>query len=106
MRFIALDVETANSDMSSICQIGIVHFEDGKPVETWSSLVDPQDYFDDVNVSIHRIEEEDVRGAPIFKQISAEINRRVEGQVPDAKQATVLPSTRHSSLSATRTYAC
>ena len=37
MRFIALDVETANPDMSSICQIGIVHFEDGKPVETWSS---------------------------------------------------------------------
>lgn len=81
MRFIALDVETANPDMSSICQIGIVHFEDGKPVETWSSLVDPQDYFDDVNISIHGIEEEDVRGAPLFKQISAEINRRVGGQV-------------------------
>ena len=81
MRFAALDVETANPDMSSICQIGIVHFEDGNPVETWSSLVDPQDYFDDVNVSIHGIEKEDVRGAPIFKQISAEINRRVGGQV-------------------------
>lgn len=81
MRFIALDVETANPDMSSICQIGIVHFEDGKPVETWSSLVDPQDYFDGMNVSIHGINEEDVRGAPIFKQISAEINRRVGGQV-------------------------
>jgi DNA polymerase-3 subunit epsilon len=81
VRFIALDVETANPDMSSICQIGIVHFEDGKPVETWSSLVDPQDYFDDVNVSIHGIEKEDVRGAPIFKQVSAEINRRIGGQV-------------------------
>lgn len=81
MRFAALDVETANPDMSSICQIGIVHFEDGEPIETWSSLVDPQDYFDDVNVSIHGIEKKDVRGAPIFKQISAEINRRVVGQV-------------------------
>ena len=81
MRFIALDVETANPDMSSICQIGIVHFENGQPVETWSSLVDPQDYFDDMNVSIHGIEKEDVRGAPTFKQIYAEINRRVGGQV-------------------------
>lgn len=81
MRFIALDVETANPDMSSICQIGIVHFENGQPVEAWSSLVDPQDYFDGMNVSIHGIEKEDVRGAPTFKQISAEINRRVEGQV-------------------------
>lgn len=81
MKFIALDVETANPNMSSICQIGIVHFEDGKPVDTWSSLVNPLDYFDDVNVSIHGIREKDVRGAPNFKQISAEINRRVGGQV-------------------------
>lgn len=81
MKFIALDVETANPDMSSICQIGIIHFEEGKPVETWSSLVDPQDYFDDVNVSIHGIKKEDVHGAPIFKQISAEITRRIAGQV-------------------------
>lgn len=81
MRFTALDVETANPDMSSICQIGIVQFEDGNPGETWSSLIDPQDYFDDVNVSIHGIEKEDVRGAPIFKQISAELNRRIGGRV-------------------------
>lgn len=81
MRFIALDVETANPDMSSICQIGIVHFLDGMPVETWSSLIDPQDYFDDMNVSIHGIEKKDVLGAPIFSQISDEINRRVRGQI-------------------------
>ena len=81
MKFIALDVETANPDMSSICQIGIVHFENGQPVETWSSLVDPQDYFDPMNVSIHKIEKEHVRGAPTFKDISAEINRRILGQV-------------------------
>ena len=81
MRFMALDVETANPDMSSICQIGIVDFEDGKPVETWSSLVDPQDYFDDMNVHIHGIEKKDVRGAPTFKQLSSEISRRIGGQV-------------------------
>jgi len=81
MKFIALDVETANPDMTSICQIGIVHFEDGEPRETWSSLVDPQDYFDDINVSIHGIEKKDVREAPVFRQISGEINRRTEGQI-------------------------
>lgn len=81
MKFIALDVETANPDMSSICQIGIVHFENEKPAETWTSLVDPQDYFDDMNVSIHGIQKKDVRGAPTYKQLSSEINRRVEGQV-------------------------
>lgn len=81
MRFSALDVETANPDMSSICQIGIVRFEDGSPVETWSTLVDPKDYFDGMNVSIHGIDKEDVRGAPDFKQVSAEINQRIAGQV-------------------------
>ncbi len=81
MRFVALDVETANPDMASICQIGIVHFEGGKPVDSWSSLVDPKDYFDGMNVSIHGIDKEDVRGAPDFKQASEEINRRIAGQV-------------------------
>jgi len=81
VRFVALDVETANPDMSSICQIGIVHFEDGEVVDSWSSLVNPKDYFDDMNVSIHGIEEADVRGAPDFKQASAEVARRIAGQV-------------------------
>lgn len=103
MRFIALDVETANPDMSSICQIGIVHFENGRPVETWSSLVDPQDYFDDMNVSIHGIEKRDVRGAPTFKQIYAEINRRVGGQVVAIhtafdRNAITQAASRHSTI--------
>jgi DNA polymerase III epsilon subunit-like protein len=29
MEFVALDFETANADMSSICQLGLVHFKDG-----------------------------------------------------------------------------
>lgn len=81
MRFMALDVETANPKMSSICQIGIVEFEDGKPIDTWSSLVNPQDYFDTMNVHIHGIEPKDVRGAPTFKKLSGEINQRIGGQV-------------------------
>jgi len=81
VRFVALDVETANPDMSSICQIGIVHFEYGKVVDSWSSLIDPEDYFDGINVSIHGIEEADVRGAPNFRQASAEVIRRISNQI-------------------------
>jgi DNA polymerase-3 subunit epsilon len=29
MEFLSIDVETANPDMSSICQIGIASFKDG-----------------------------------------------------------------------------
>jgi len=64
VQFVVVDVETANPDFSSICQVGMAFFRDGEFVESWSSLIDPNDYFDAVNVSIHGIDEEAVRGAP------------------------------------------
>ena len=44
MDFVAIDVETANADMASICQIGVAKYSEGKLIEEWSSLVDPEDY--------------------------------------------------------------
>jgi DNA polymerase III subunit epsilon len=67
--FLALDVETANADMDSICQIGMVEFQDNKLVNQWSSLVDPEDYFDPFNISIHGITSEMVVGSPFFPEI-------------------------------------
>jgi DNA polymerase-3 subunit epsilon len=32
MDFVAIDVETANADMASICQIGVAGFEAGQVV--------------------------------------------------------------------------
>ena len=52
MRFIAVDLETANPRMSSICQIGVVTFDDGKEVDAESILVNPHDYFDPYNVAM------------------------------------------------------
>ncbi len=67
--FVAIDVETANSDLASICQVGIVGFENGRVKESWQSLIDPEDYFDEMNVAIHGIDEDTVRGAPTFPQV-------------------------------------
>lgn len=69
MNFVALDVETANADMASICQIGIAKYSEGRLVEEWSSLLDPEDYFDYINVSIHGITKETVCGSPTFPDI-------------------------------------
>ena len=49
MEFVALDFETVNADMSSICQIGLVLFKDGSLQEEWKTYVDPEDFFDDIN---------------------------------------------------------
>ena len=69
MNFLALDVETANADYSSICQIGIAEFRDGQVVSKWSTLINPEAYFDDFNVQIHGITEDDVEDAPTFDSI-------------------------------------
>lgn len=54
-RFVAFDVETANENRSSICQIGLAFFENGQLVETWESLVNPKTYFADMNIAIHKM---------------------------------------------------
>lgn len=71
--FIALDVETANCDTASICQIGIASFEDGKLTNTWKTLVDPEDYFDEFNTLLHGISWEMVQGSPTYKKLHIQL---------------------------------
>jgi DNA polymerase III subunit epsilon len=70
MDFVALDVETANPDLCSICQIGVVVFSGGKSIDAWQSLVNPEDEFDEVNISVHGITENIVANAPTFPMIA------------------------------------
>lgn len=67
--FVAIDVETANANMYSICQIGVAEYVNGKLSAEWSSFVDPEDYFDDMNVFVHGITEDDVEDAPTFETV-------------------------------------
>lgn len=79
--FAAMDVETANASRDSICQIGIVHVRDGQIEEQWKTLVDPETWFDDLNVEIHGIDEEDVWGSPVMPGLEVELRRRLNGYV-------------------------
>ena len=81
MDFSAIDVETANADMGSICQIGIARFENGVIVEEWKTYVDPEDYFNPVNISIHGIDESTVDGAPTLEHISSKVCEFLDGRV-------------------------
>lgn len=73
MNFVALDLETANPDSASICQIGIACFEDGRLCRTWVTLIDPESYFHPMNVSVHGITDADVSGQPTFPHVFPEI---------------------------------
>ena len=62
--FIALDVETANSDCSSICSVGLVHFKSRAVHKSITFLVDPQAEFSPFNIGIHGITPRSVAGKP------------------------------------------
>jgi DNA polymerase-3 subunit epsilon len=78
--FIAIDVETANSDQSSICQIGLACFDSGALAWQWSALVDPEDDFDPFNIKIHGITPERILGAAkwpaIVKNIAGSLHEQ------------------------------
>jgi DNA polymerase III subunit epsilon len=81
MEFVSIDVETANADVGSICQVGLARFIDGHLAEEWTSLVDPEDYFDGMNIAIHGIEPEMVRGQPTFAKIEAQLRSMLESAI-------------------------
>ena len=67
--------------MSSICQIGLVMFENGREVDARSYIVNPGDYFDPWNVRVHGITEEAVRSAPSFSDIHDELYQQAADQI-------------------------
>jgi DNA polymerase III subunit epsilon len=75
--FTVIDFETANSQRASICQVGVVRFVDGIEAERWEHLVDPRDAFHSMNVAVHGIRAQDVRGKPTFPEIFADLERRL-----------------------------
>ena len=78
-RFAAIDIETANPDITSICQIGIAIYEQEKLVDTWETKVNPESYFRDINISIHGITPDDVITAPKRHEIIKDIERFLHG---------------------------
>jgi DNA polymerase-3 subunit epsilon len=75
--FVAFDVETANPDFASICQIGIARFADGKLCDQWEQYINPQDFFHPCYVKIHGIDESKVLLAPTFPQASVALVERL-----------------------------
>ena len=81
LTFNAIDVETASSHPSSICQIGVVEVRQGRIACSHSILVDPETGFRGSNVRLHGIGPEAVSGAPAFFDIFSELYDLLEGQV-------------------------
>jgi DNA polymerase-3 subunit epsilon len=81
MNFTAIDVETANANMASICQIGLAKYVSGHLAHEWKTYVDPEDYFDGMNVAIHGIDESTVEGAPTFPELNDTLRSYLENSL-------------------------
>ncbi|WP_201590700.1 exonuclease domain-containing protein [Psychrobacter fozii] len=73
MNFVTIDVETANSDIGSICQIGLAKYLNGKLIDTYCTLVAPQTSFSRQNIEVHGITSSMVKDAPSMHDIYGNI---------------------------------
>jgi DNA polymerase-3 subunit epsilon len=88
MQFIAVDVETANHNRATICQIGLAHFQDGRMVNAWDQLINPEAAFDACNVQLHGIDSVKVRGHPTYRDVAGAINKFLDGNFVVAHNAS------------------
>lgn len=81
LTFNSIDVETANTDCSSICQIGIVHIRNGQITDQWRTLVNPEGEFSPQNISIHGINESTVQHSPTLPEVRDELRTRLHDTI-------------------------
>jgi len=78
--FVAFDFETANYNRHSICAAGFVFVENGEIVDQIYSLINPEEEFYSMNISVHGIRPKDVQDAPIFPEFYQAIQDKIKGK--------------------------
>ena len=79
--FVAVDVETANSDAASICQIGVARFAGGRLLDNHAWLINPRTFFSAHNIAIHGIRAADVDAAPTWADLYPDVVALLGGQI-------------------------
>lgn len=88
MNFIAFDFETANSERSSACSIGLAFVENGKLVGSEHILIKPTpNYYDSFNTALHGIGDRQTRNKKTFKQLWKELKPYFHNQTIVAHNA-------------------
>ena len=87
-RYIVFDVETPNRYNNRMSAIGISVVEDGRIIDSFYSLVDPEQPFDWFNTQLTGIDSRSVRGAPTFPTLWQRIEPVMDSGVLVAHNAS------------------
>lgn len=80
-RFVSIDLEMANDNLTSVCQIGVAVFEHGKLLKTWETLINPDGEFGYYHTKVHGLTKADVLHAPKLVDISEHLSSLLADQV-------------------------
>ena len=78
--YIAIDFETANSNLTSACAIGIVGAKNGKIILDEYYLINPNEPFSDYNILIHHITPDMVKEERTFPEVWDLIKDIINGE--------------------------
>lgn len=78
--FAAIDFETANSQRSSVCSVGIAIVRDGEFSDTFYSLIQPEpNYYSYWCTRVHGLGRADTDGAPVFPAVWEQVRPLIAG---------------------------
>ena len=78
--FAAIDFETANSERSSVCSVGVVIVRNNEIVDSFYSLINPEpNYYNYWCTKVHGLTSRDTDDAPVFPEVWKRIAPLVEG---------------------------
>lgn len=78
--FAAIDFETANSERTSVCSVGVVIVKNGEVVDSFYSLIKPEpNYYNYWCIQVHGITRNDTESASIFPEVWKQIEPLIVG---------------------------
>lgn len=78
--FAAIDFETANKELTSVCSVGIVIVRGGEIVDRFYSLIQPEpNYYNWFCTRVHGIKRKDTENAEVFPKVWAKVAPLIEG---------------------------
>lgn len=78
--FAAIDFETANQELSSVCSVGIVVVRNSIITNRFYSLIKPEpNYYCYGNSNIHGLTAQDTENAKVFSEVWKEVEFLIEG---------------------------